>query len=429
MAANALGAGMGEFLEKIPPELAPPADVFKVLRDAVSREDFTPQDATVVGACLGSARAWLSELVHGPRELVFPTDHGVHFDVAAGWYFLVSNLTIEGGDGGRIAVVSIPMRMTAAPPPVRDRLGWSPLDAQVMESQLRLTIETPAGPPVNVRRTYDVRSGVLGGLELDASPFLVEIGPDALRGADTSPFPMTATYEDEASDLSVQLVHTATEPLFLQGTDGYVPASGGAGYLYYSVAQLRTTGTIVYQGESYAVSGPSWFDHQWGAGAAEPREAPQETTGWVWFAFNLDNGTAITLSGGHGPPPVPDEIPVTGKLVAAGSGEAADITGTLTLTDRVTSPYTGSDGWPAGWQFQIDLEGTPWLEITAVPWATDQFGMFSSLVEYWEGGVDVTVQDLRVPATVQGVGFCESVGFEPTESYGARALAYLAQGR
>lgn len=437
MPQTELGAAVTRFLDVLPGDLLPPKETLDVIY-AAAAGDFGPQESTVVTQLLGAASLWGSELIEGPRELVWPEDHGMHMDVANGWYYVVSNLRVAGEEGMRIAVITIPMRITSVPRAIREELGWTPLDAQVVDSNVKMTVVTPDGS-VNVRRDLNVQAGIdHSGLELEYQPFRVVVGRDSLAGGEDDPLPrggqMHAHYEGnaEGGPVTIDLYHQRPEPYFLEGEKGFFPiVKGKAGYLYYSAAQLKTSGTIAYGGRELEVTGVSWFDHQWGVGPPEPGGGGKDYIGWVWFAFNFDDGTSLTLAGAvQSLQPLPEKIGVWGKIVHPGTAETTIVEGFVFLTEYMTSPQTNAK-WPCGWEFELYPEGgggSP-LTVKVTPWADDQLGMFASLEEFWEGGVDVVALNLpkgEPGVILEGVGFCEAVGFEPADSYVQRALDFLS---
>jgi predicted secreted hydrolase len=434
-AQTELGAGVAKFLDSIPPEFRRDPELFEVLQRA-TQGNFGPRESAVVSVALGSAASWDSPLIQAARPLIWPADHGMHMDVEREWYFLVSSLEVRGREDMKIALVTIPMRNTSVSPPIREELGWTPLDAQVVDSNVKMTIVTP-GESIDVLRETNVQAGICGGLELDYRPFRTVIGRDSLIGGEDDPFPflgqLQAHYEggSEGKPVTIDLKHERIEPYFLQGENGYIPISDEAGYLYYSAAQLKTDGAVVYDGERHEVTGVSWFDHQWGCAAPAPVAQPRSASyGWVWFAFNFEDGSALTLVGPHGLPPItePTKLPVWGKLVSRETAQTLDIEGRVLLTEYMASPRTGAS-WPCGWEFalkEVGSVGEPQLTVNVTPWAKDQLGMFASLVEFWEGGVSVVATDLNKPGVIlRGVGFCESVGFETPKSYVERARRFL----
>jgi len=56
--------------------------------------------------------------------------------------------------------------------------------------------------------------------------------------------------------------------------------------IYYSGTRLPTAGELTLEGRAFAVTGESWFDHEWATNQLTP-----EQTGWNWFSLQLSDGT------------------------------------------------------------------------------------------------------------------------------------------
>jgi predicted secreted hydrolase len=166
---------------------------------------------------------------------------------------------------------------------------------------------------------------------------------------------------------------------------------------------MDATGTLTLDGESLAVEGLAWFDHQWGDFIAVG------AGGWDWFAINLDDGTDITLSlvrdreGGY---PL-----VYGTLVRPdGRVEHLERDAfNVEVTARWTSPETGSD-YPAGWLVTIPAEA---LEIRLTPTLNEQEldTRDSTGVVYWEGSQ--VVEASRDGEDLGGEAYVELTGYGP----------------
>ncbi|MFZ6646778.1 lipocalin-like domain-containing protein [Undibacterium sp. TJN25] len=89
---------------------------------------------------------------------------------------------------------------------------------------------------------------------------------------------------------TLNLVLSPSQPLLLQGEQGYSqkgPGPGQASY-YYSEPQLRVSGTVARAGKEIAVTGNAWLDHEWSTSVLDA-----ESSGWDWLGANLDDGGAL----------------------------------------------------------------------------------------------------------------------------------------
>ncbi|MDQ7958079.1 MAG: lipocalin family protein [Pseudomonadota bacterium] len=177
--------------------------------------------------------------------------------------------------------------------------------------------------------------------------------------------------------------------------------SSGISY-YYSRPRLPATGTVAVGGQSTAVRGTVWFDHQWG-------EFDVLELGWNWFALHLSDGSDLMIY---------ELFDRVGRpVMTAGTHTLADGTSTPLTRESVqlqpvrqwTSPATGIK-YPVGWRVQVPA-GT--LDVEPfVPNAEFDAGTTSANV-YWEGAV-------KASGALTGQGFLELSGYERLKGLPAR---------
>lgn len=93
-----------------------------------------------------------------------------------------------------------------------------------------------------------------------------------------------------AQDFTLDLAFSPTQPLLLQGEQGFSrkgPKPEQASY-YYSEPHLQVTGTITRSGKPLTVTGTAWLDHEWSSQLLDAR-----AVGWDWVGANLDDGGAL----------------------------------------------------------------------------------------------------------------------------------------
>jgi predicted secreted hydrolase len=96
--------------------------------------------------------------------------------------------------------------------------------------------------------------------------------------------------EIKARDFTLQLDLAPTQKPMLQGERGFSrkgPKPEQASY-YYSEPHLRVSGTVKREGESLAVKGSAWLDHEWSTSVLDT-----DAAGWDWTGINLDDGGAL----------------------------------------------------------------------------------------------------------------------------------------
>ncbi|MFN5234367.1 MAG: lipocalin-like domain-containing protein [Burkholderiaceae bacterium] len=93
-----------------------------------------------------------------------------------------------------------------------------------------------------------------------------------------------------ARDFSFDLTLAPTQPILLQGSNGYSrkgPKPEQASY-YYSEPHLQVSGAITRNGKAVTVTGSAWLDHEWSSTVLDPK-----AVGWDWVGANLDDGRAL----------------------------------------------------------------------------------------------------------------------------------------
>lgn len=97
---------------------------------------------------------------------------------------------------------------------------------------------------------------------------------------------MTLAGSLPAGGLSLHLRDTG--PTLYPGGTGLIPFLGGTTY-YYSLPNLATRGTLTLNGKTFAVSGQSWLDRQWGTWDWT------KLGKWTWMAIQLRNGANLNM--------------------------------------------------------------------------------------------------------------------------------------
>jgi predicted secreted hydrolase len=95
----------------------------------------------------------------------------------------------------------------------------------------------------------------------------------------------------EASTLVLDLALHCTQPLLLQGDDGFSrkgPEERQASH-YTSETQVRARGVLQLGERRVDGEGRAWIDHEWSDELLHP-----EAVGWDWIGMNLDDGSALT---------------------------------------------------------------------------------------------------------------------------------------
>jgi predicted secreted hydrolase len=225
-------------------------------------------------------------------------------------------------------------------------------------------------------------------------------------------------------DFQFDLTLQATQPPMLQGERGFSrkgPDPRAASH-YYSLPQLRVSGTIEVDGTSRAVTGQAWFDHEWSSDYVDER-----ALGWDWLGVNLHGQGALMAfqmrdnQGGARwasatlrtpsravEPSSPDRRPSSATSagdVATGpvqTFEREDVT--WTVLDTWRSPRTGIE-YPVRWRLRV---GATTYRVEPLMLDAELDSRESTGVLYWEGPVrlldDASGREL-------GRGYLELTGY------------------
>lgn len=241
--------------------------------------------AVLTGSCGNLASpAWALP----KKTLIFPRDSGAHPDYATEWWYLTGYANV----GGEQAALGFQVTF------FRRRLNAT----QSMQSRMaarQLLFAHAAVTDVRDRKLWhDQRiarwSGEPAGSNpADAAFASVEDTSVALRGWSLRRIDTSLQAQIVAKDFSMNLTFQATQPVLLQGTEGLSrkgPEEKQASY-YYSVPQLKVSGSIALQGKVRPLEPGStaWLDHEWSQELLHPL-----AVGWDWIGINLFDGSALT---------------------------------------------------------------------------------------------------------------------------------------
>jgi len=209
---------------------------------------------------------------------------------------------------------------------------------------------------------------------------------------------------------ALQLELTATQPLLLQGHDGYsrkgpLPQQAS---LYYSEPQLRARARIEQASRAQArvehasrvreLAGHAWLDHEW-----SDDTLPPGAVGWDWCGINLDDGGALMgfrLRRADG-----------SSVWSGGTYRAAD--GRVRTFDDGEIRFTPQRSWtspatqaryPVQWRLDTPLGA---FGLRALMDAQELDGRASNGAVYWEGLSDL----LDANGRRVGRGYLEMTGY------------------
>ena len=358
----------------------------------------TGMSATVVDALrFGDDAAYVRPTA--PMDFVFPRDHGPHPAYRTEWWYYTGNLTDEAGQAYGYQLTFFRSALAPDAPQRASDLATN----QLYMAHFALT--DAAADRYQSFERFSRGAGGLAGAQGEPS-YQVWLEDWSASAVTTDTMRLQARAEGEIGTVALDLTMRETRPIVLHGDQGLSHKGGDVGNAnyYYSLVQMATTGTVTMGEKVATVTGRSWMDHEFGTSALTG-----DTTGWDWFAVQLDDGTALMFGEFHnadgenrsvyeGTLAYPVDDPMAGRQVTLGAGAFQ-----LEALDTWTSPRSGIT-YPHGWHVTFPEYA---IELEIQPLIPDQELAVSFV--YYEGATTVT--GTRDGKPIQGVGYVELTGY------------------
>ena len=215
------------------------------------------------------------DVVSPGRKIEFPRDAGAHPGHRVEWWYVTGNLETKRGPMGFQVTFFRLRNPDADANPSR----FSPKQLLFAHAAL--------ADPAKGKLLGDQRSArsIEGVAEASSADTAVAIDDWRLERSGAGYRTRIA-----AESFALELDFAPTQPPMLEGDRGFSrkgPLATQASY-YYSEPHLKATGRVVSAGESLAVEGVAWLDHEWSS-----ELLAGEAQGWDWLGVNLDDGGAL----------------------------------------------------------------------------------------------------------------------------------------
>jgi predicted secreted hydrolase len=339
-------------------------------------------------SCLGAD--W--EIAEPGHVYRFPLDHHLHENFKTEWWYLTGNLTNSSGRrfGYELTFFRQGIRSPA------ERRGTT---SRFIVDDLKFAhfaITDPEGKRFLFQQKMS--RGAFGEAGFGNGSRLAWIDSWSLTMNPDASFDLTA--EMKGAKLLLHLV-PQKQPV-IHGKNGISEKAAGLGHAscYYSITRLASSGRLELNGAKFAVTGDSWFDHEWATNQLAPNQA-----GWNWLSAQFDDGSELMLY----------EMRLTnGAIDPVSSGTFIRADGTsvaLTKSDfrmRATCFWkskTTKANYPIGWEIAVPREQ---LQFTISPLLANQELVFTPLI-YWEGAFDLIGTQSGKP--IRGHGYLELTGY------------------
>lgn len=324
-----------------------------------------------------------------PLPVEFPRDHGPHPEYRLEWWYYVGNLVTA--EGRRFGYQLTFFRSALTPDAIERASSWG--TNQVYMAHFALSdIEADQ---FHAQDRYTRGAAGLAGAQ--AEPYRVWLEDWSVEGVTPGVERLRAMNDGVAIDLALEWA----KPAALHGNAGLSQkgAEAGNASMYYSLTRLPTQGTVTVDGQTFAVTGASWMDHEYGTSALGA-----QAVGWDWFALQLDDGSELMLyrirrdDGTYEPQSSGSLVAPDGTVTPLAADEMQ-----IEVLDTWQSPHTGTR-YPARWRIDIPRLA---LTLEVVPRMADQELRLATT--YWEGAVSIV--GTRGDQPITGQGYVELTGY------------------
>jgi predicted secreted hydrolase len=341
--------------------------------------------------------AYLS--VTGPCNLEFPKDHGAHPGYRTEWWYYTGNLRAENDN--RYGFQLTFFRSQISPPGAEK--NWPRRPSAWRTAQVYLAhaaVSDIAGQQHLQAETLSRAAlGMAGSTQAAQHTTVFLNNWSAQIEAELH------TLKVNTADFSYELNLKPAKPAVLHGDRGYSlkGATPERASCYYSFTRLGGQGRITIGGETVAVTGSAWMDHEFSTALLEPG-----ISGWDWFSLQLSDGTEIMVF------LLRTE---TGRLHTASSGTFIDEDGTTRPIAKTEINVQVLDTWkskqsaaryPARWRMQIAPLKIDVKLSSNLP-DQEMRTLGSTGETYWEGSVSLEGFKDKLP--VKGEGYVELTGY------------------
>jgi predicted secreted hydrolase len=351
----------------------------------MQRRDFLIALASLSTLNVGALAAVQFAPVLPNRPLSFPADHGAHPDFRTEWWYATGWLNLP--DGSPLGFQTTFFR-------VRTGIGESNASA-FAPRQLILAHAAIADPALG-RLRHDERSARVGfgraGFSTDQTKVWVgdwqfEQQIDGYRAVVRS------------ADFAYALKLAPNGSPMLNGDAGFstkAPDPRHASY-YYSRPQLKVNGNVTLAGQTRAVTGQAWLDHEWSS-----ELLAQGARGWDWIGINLVDGSALMAFRLRG---AADSAMWSAASLRQADGSTRTFPPAAVAFEPLRhwrSPRTGIT-YPVAWRVRIEQRVFQ-LEVLMDDQELDSRRSTGAI--YWEGAVRLLAAEREV-----GRGYLEMTGY------------------
>lgn len=321
--------------------------------------------------------------VSSPANLQFPRDHFAHPEFGIEWWYLTANLDNLQGEPIWLQWTLFRIKNPGSEQS-KSVNNWT--DGQFYMAHFSLHTATQ-----HVAMEMFASGGV-GNANIDSNAISIN-NWQLNKGPGGLPSELSLSFYDDSSDAQVDIALQLDSKAYylLQGDAGYSkkhPQTELASY-YYSLPEIKVTGSLSFHHESHQVNGQAWYDHEWSSAFLS-----EDFSGWSWFSIHLDDGSKLTLFTLEPTTDSPFARAWYGSLMMADGRTIKLVNEQIDITESRWQ-HTRIGELPVQWHIKISEFD---LDLTAIIKKSQQVSPFS--IAYYEGAIDIS-------GSKSGIGFVE----------------------
>ncbi|MFA0193439.1 lipocalin-like domain-containing protein [Vibrio artabrorum] len=295
------------------------------------------------------------------RSVALPRDFQFHPEYQHEWWHYFASLKDDRGKQ-----YSVQWSFFRVATDERETPGWQ--SPQIYISNIVISSES------KVWKEQRLARGGIGQAGMTNGPFRIWIDNWSWRGLGNTPFPGRLHVKTDSFGLELNTVTKG--PYVLNGDNGYQKKHDLLPIASYSFSApfLSLSGVLNLDGVAKKVAGTAWVNKEWGSGLLGMGQQ-----GWDWFVFNLDDGTALSISRyRHN-----KQLPYVFGTLATRSGQVYQLTESdISMKPLKKTTLFNGKRMPLQWVISV-----PKYEINLTTRIKRKDMWLPFVIPYWEGPI------------------------------------------
>jgi len=327
----------------------------------------------------------------------FPRDHGSHPGFKIEWWYLTGNLSDESGNEFGYQLTIFRNQLT------NDRVKSKPNSDLTLEQLYIGHFAISNIAEKEHREQLKLARPALGGVSASETSMNVQVHDWRIVQNENDIISIAASSE---KGMELQLELEPQKDFVIHGEDGiHLKTNNEKNASHYiSFTRLKSSGSVIWDGDTYHVGGLSWMDHEFGSSWLD-----SEDEGWDWMAVQLDNEIDLMIyrirrrDGSSNPYAIGSLVKRDGTLIELPFSEYS-----MTPVRYWKSEESGAE-YPVEWKVEIPKYDAVFNVSARFDNQEMNLGGDDAASTYWEGAIGINGTWQGEETT--GKGYLEMVGY------------------